>query len=69
MAEIEESGDIAPIKLPDNIAKSLRKQEVDVVRARKDLSVLKKLGLDTKELEDRLDWAEEARTTLLKEFT
>ncbi len=57
------------IKLPPSIAKDLRAQEVNVVRARKDIQTLKKLGLQTKELEDKLDWAEEARKTLLKEFT
>lgn len=58
-----------PIKLPAKIAKSLRMQEVDVVRARKDIATLKKMGLKTEELEDRLNWAEEVRKTLLKEFT
>lgn len=57
------------IKLPPKMAKDLREQEVNVVRARKDIQTLKKLGLETKELEDKLDWAEEARKTLLKEFT
>jgi len=57
------------IKLPASIAKDLRAQEVGVVRARKDIETLKKLGLQTQELEDKLNWAEEARKTLLKEFT
>ena len=69
MAEEGVSEDLAPIKLPESVAKSLRKQEVDVVRARKDIQVLKKLGLETTDLESRLEWAEEARKTLLKEFT
>lgn len=58
-----------PIKLPAEVAKGLRDQEPDIVRARRDIQILKKLGLETKALEDKLDWADEARKTLLKEFT
>jgi len=36
--------------------------------ARKELNVLKKLGMGVKELEDKLTWAEEVQRTLLKEF-
>ena len=57
------------IKLPASMVKDLKMQEVNVVRARKDIQTLKKLGLQTKDLEDKLDWAEEARKTLLKEFS
>jgi len=55
-------------RLPPDIARVLREQEPVVVRARKDIQALKKLGLETKALEEKLDWAEEARITLLKEF-
>ena len=58
----------SPLKLPAEITKTLREQEKHVARARKDIATLKKLGLATKELEDKLEWAEEARKTLLKEF-
>jgi len=57
------------VKLPAAMVKELKAQEVSVVRARKDIETLKKLGLATKELEDKLNWAEEARKTLLKEFS
>jgi len=59
----------ASLKLPLEIVKQLKSQEVDVVRARKDIMALKKLGLETKVLEDKLDWAEEARKVLLSEFS
>jgi len=65
----EETTGPSRIKLPAAMAKDLKSQEVNVVRARKDIATLKKLGLQTKDLEDKLDWAEEARKTLLKEFT
>lgn len=58
-----------PIKLPPEVAEGLRNQEATMVRARKDLQTLKKMGLETKALEDKLDWADSARKTLLKEFT
>ncbi len=61
---------IAPsVKLPEEVAKTLREQEAHVVRARRDIQTLKKLGLETKMLEDKLDWAEEVRRTLLSEFS
>ena len=58
----------ATMKLPPEIVATLKSQEVDVVRARKDIQTLKKLGLETKVLEDKLDWADEARKVMLKEF-
>lgn len=58
-----------PIKLPEEVAQNLRDQEAVVVRARKSIQALKKLGLETKALEDKLEWAEKARTTLLSEFS
>jgi len=57
------------IKLPASMVKDLKAQEVSVIRAKKDIETLKKLGLKTEELEDKLNWAEAARKTLLKEFT
>lgn len=57
------------IKLPAAMVKDLKAQGDSVASARKEIQILKKLGLQTKELEDKLDWAEEARTTLLKEFS
>jgi len=56
-------------KIPADIIAELKGQEVVVMRARKDIAALKKLGLVTKELEEKLDWADEARKVLLSEFT
>ncbi len=58
-----------PIKLPKSIADKLRAQAPDIEGARHGLEVLKGLGMDTKDVEAKLNWAEEVRTTLLKEFT
>ncbi len=65
----EEKPPTERVKLPAAMVKDLKMQEVGVVRARKDIATLKKLGLETKELEEKLEWAEAARKTLLKEFS
>lgn len=57
------------IKLPPKVATELQDLRGTVAQARHDISVMKKLGMDTKMLEDKLDWAEKARETMLKEFT
>lgn len=41
----------------------------DIPTVRERLATLKKLGMDVKPLEEKLDWAEETRKILLKEFT
>ncbi len=56
-------------KIPEDIAQQLRDMEPIVIQGKKDIAALKKLGLETKSLEDKLDWAEEARKTILSEFT
>jgi hypothetical protein len=40
----------------------------DIDAAKKAMATMKELGMDTKELEERLAWAEKVRTTLLREF-
>lgn len=64
-----ETPDRDRLKLPAAVVKDLRRKEVDIVQVRRELQHLKKLGLETKMLEEKLDWAEEVRKTLLKEFT
>lgn len=58
-----------PIKLPEEIAKALREQEAVIEDTRRKLAALKEVGLDTKPIEDKLDWADNARKVMLKEFT
>lgn len=41
----------------------------DIARARQALETLKGLGMDVKEIEEKLTWAENVRATLLKEFS
>lgn len=56
------------IKIPPEVAQQLRDMEATVDGARRDIATLKKLGLDTKALEEKLEWADEARKTLLTSF-
>ena len=58
----------APIKLPPEVAERLRQIAPDLERAKGDIEALKKLGLDTSVLEDKLRWAELARSVLLERF-
>jgi len=56
------------IKLPPEMTTRLTGMQPDIDRAKKALAVMKELGMDTKELEDKLLWAENVKKTLLKEF-
>ena len=59
----------APLfRLPPEVTRRLTAQEDELVKARKALAVMKELGMDTKELEDKLAWSEKVRKTLLTEF-
>ena len=55
-------------KLPADITRKLTAQENDIEKARKALATMKELGMDTKDLEEKLDWAAKVRETLIKEF-
>jgi Holliday junction resolvasome RuvABC DNA-binding subunit len=46
----------------------IKQNQTTLQEARSKVEALKKLGMDMKEIEDRLNWAEEASKTLLKEF-
>jgi len=54
--------------LPSDVQKRLTDQKTDIDKARRAIEVMKSLGMDTKELEDKIDWAAKVRETLLKEF-
>jgi uncharacterized membrane protein len=56
-------------KLPREVQDKMKGMTPDIEAARKAIATMKELGMDTKELEDRLDWAEKVRATLLREFT
>lgn len=57
------------MKLPPEIRSNLEKMDKEIKDARASISALKKLGMDVRILEDKLTWAEQVRSTLLKEFS
>lgn len=57
------------LKLPKAMADKLKAQEEDEKAARTALEALKSLGIDTKEMEEKLNWAERTRKTLLDKFS
>lgn len=54
--------------LPKEVVVRMAAMESDMTKAKKALQVMKDLGMDTKDLEEKLTWADRVRTTLLKEF-
>lgn len=56
------------VTLPPESRRLLENMGGTVERLRADLEVLKKLGLGTAVIEDKLAWAEEARKVLLEHF-
>jgi hypothetical protein len=59
----------SPIKLPPETVETMRGMEGTLQRAWHDIEVMKKLGMNTTALEEKLKWAEEARAILLREFS
>jgi len=57
------------IKFSPQQTEELKGAKQMMIDARKELNILKKLGMGVKELEDKLTWAEEVQRTLLQEFT
>lgn len=56
------------MKLPADIREKLEKLTPDIAEAESAVNALKKLGVDVRQIEDKLNWAIEVRETLLKEF-
>jgi myo-inositol catabolism protein IolC len=55
-------------KLPLDVRQRLEDMISDIEAAKSAIATLQKLGIDTREMEDKLSWAEQVRETLLKEF-
>lgn len=56
------------IKLTTEMKTRLEGTTPDIERAQHAIDVLKKIGMDTTELEDKLRWAKETKDILLREF-
>lgn len=58
-----------PIRLPPDIEKQLRNLTPDFDNSDRELAVMEQLGMDTRAVKEKLQWAKEVRKTLLREFT
>lgn len=57
------------IKLSPEAKQRLIDSEGDIERAEHSLKIIRELGMDTRELDEKLAWSKTVRATLLKEFT
>jgi len=55
--------------LPPEMKDRLTGLRSEVQKAKHGIKVMKEMGMDTKDIEEKLDWAESVRDTLLREFT
>ncbi|MBA7625290.1 hypothetical protein ES703_32717 [subsurface metagenome] len=57
------------VKLTDEMKKRLIAEENDIERAEKSIKAMEEIGMDMKELKEKLEWSKTVRATLLREFT
>lgn len=57
------------IKLTAEDKKKLQALQSDIERGEKGVKALKEMGIETKELEEKIGWAKKAREVLLRDFT
>jgi len=55
-------------KLPPEMKARLETASADIDKAQKAIEIMKSLGMDTTEIQDKLNWAKTVRETLIKEF-
>lgn len=56
-------------KLPAAVKTQLEAMNTQIQQAENSLNSMAKMGMDTKELADKLQWAKSMREMLLKDFT
>lgn len=56
------------IKLTAEDKKKLEALQVDIERGEKAVAALKEMGVEVKDIEEKIEWAKKARTVLLTEF-
>ena len=56
------------LKLTPETKKRLESHAPKVKNLQRSIKILKDLGMDTAEIDSKMEWAEKVRTTLLKEF-
>jgi len=56
-------------KLPKEMTDRMQQGSEDIAKAQKAIDVMKSIGMDVTELQEKLDWSKKVRETLLKEFS
>lgn len=56
-------------KLPARTIEELSKMEKSIKSTRKMMESLRGMGIDVSDIQSKLDWAEETRKVLLKDFS
>jgi len=64
----EEIADKLDFKLPRRTLEELGKMEKAIKSTKRMMESLRGMGVDISDIQAKLDWAEETRKTLLKEF-
>lgn len=57
------------IQLPADMARELRENQSQIDAAKQAIDALKRMGMDTSELESQIAWAEKTTKILLEEFS
>jgi len=57
------------IALTPAMKKRLEDSKADIDNAEASVKILKDLGMDTKDMDEKIAWSKQVRETLLKEFT
>ena len=57
------------VKLPPDMTTKLNDMTAELEKAEHSIEVLKKMGMETGPLEEKLEWSKHVRQTLLDEFS
>lgn len=56
------------ISLAPEVRQRIEDMQVDIESAEHNIGLMKELGFETKDIQDKLTWAKKAREILLREF-
>jgi len=56
------------LKIPPEMRARMENMRADIKKARYGIKVMKNMGMDVTDIESKLEWAENVRSTMLEEF-
>lgn len=56
------------LKIPPEMRARMENMRADIKKARHGIKVMKNMGMDVTDIESKLEWAENVRSTMLEEF-